>query len=123
VLAAPGEDWGRVSRALRLGLRGLPGGSSLAQLLTEKRGVRNLQALPDLTIRQILQWADEHHERTRDWPDAKSGNVLVAPGEKWGNIQNALVLGLRGLCGGSSLAQLLAEICFATSSNAELANA
>jgi len=109
VLGAPGEAWGNISRALSNGLRGLPGGSSLPQLLTEKRGVRNLQALPSLTTKQILRWADAHHRKTSEWPNAKSGDVSVAPGEKWGNIQNALVLGLRGLPSGSSLAQLLAE--------------
>src|SRR4051794_40970053 len=30
---APGETWGRIDRALRLGLRGLPGGDSLPGLL------------------------------------------------------------------------------------------
>jgi hypothetical protein len=33
VAAAPGENWRAVSDALRLGLRGLPGGSTLARLL------------------------------------------------------------------------------------------
>ena len=37
---APGESWNAVTAALREGLRGLPGGSSLALLLAEKRGVR-----------------------------------------------------------------------------------
>lgn len=109
VLDTPGEAWANISGALSAGLRGLPGGLSLAQLLTEKRGVRNIQALPSLTIRQILQWADAHHEKTGEWPSVTSRNVLDAAGEKWGNIQNALVLGLRGLPGGSSLTKLLAE--------------
>jgi hypothetical protein len=47
--------------ALRLGLRGLPGGSSLARLLDEQRRVRNVKNLPPLTEEQILAWADEHH--------------------------------------------------------------
>jgi hypothetical protein len=34
----PGETWMRINRALREGARGLPGGSSLAKLLSEKRG-------------------------------------------------------------------------------------
>src|SRR5262249_10741738 len=32
------DNWRRVDSALRLGLRGLPGGSSLARLLAEQRG-------------------------------------------------------------------------------------
>jgi hypothetical protein len=37
------ETWRRVDNGLRYGLRGLPGGSSLARLLDEKRGVRNVK--------------------------------------------------------------------------------
>ena len=109
VLDAPGEKWRNIENGLRIGLRGLPGGSSLAKLLTEKRGVRNNSALPPLTTAQILEWADEHHQNTSEWPNQKSGEVLGAPGEKWGNIAGALALGQRGLPGGSSLAKLLTE--------------
>src|SRR5581483_2073506 len=38
---APGETWGAVNFALEQGRRGLPGDSSLAQLLARRRGVRN----------------------------------------------------------------------------------
>jgi superfamily II DNA or RNA helicase len=38
--AAPGETWFNINQAMRLGLRGLPGGTSLARLLAERRGVR-----------------------------------------------------------------------------------
>ncbi len=109
VLNAPGEDWATIYNALYQGHRGLPGGSSLAQLLSEKRGVRNQQALPSLSEGQILKRADHHHKKTGDWPSQKSGDVLNAPGERWGNIDSAMFAGLRGLPGGSSLAQLLAE--------------
>ncbi len=109
VLGAPGEKWGNIQNALFRGQRGLPAGSTLAKLLAEKRGVRNKMALPDLAIWQILQWADAHHERTDDWPSKESGEVVNAPGEKWGNIQNALSKGQRGLPAGSTLAKLLAE--------------
>ena len=109
VLGAPGEKWGAIDGAFNQGVRGLPGGSSLAKLLAEKRGVRNIQALPDLTIAQILQWTDAHHLKNGQWPNRNSGDVLDAPGEKWGNIENALYQGQRGLPGGSSLARLLAN--------------
>jgi hypothetical protein len=33
------DNWRAIDNALRLGLGGLPGGSSLARLLDEKRGV------------------------------------------------------------------------------------
>jgi hypothetical protein len=43
---ALGENWSRVHEALYKGQRGLPGGSSLPLLLAERRGVRNMWALP-----------------------------------------------------------------------------
>jgi hypothetical protein len=36
---SPGETWRRIDNALRLSLRGLEGGSSLARLLERERGV------------------------------------------------------------------------------------
>ncbi len=103
------ETWAMVDNALRNGLRGLPGGSSLARLLAEHRNVRNIHGLPPLTIEQILAWADAHHRRTGEWPTATSGPIPDTPRETWEAINNALGLGLRGLPGGSSLARLLAE--------------
>jgi hypothetical protein len=109
VVDAPGETWRGVQMALYQGLRGLPGGSSLAQLLSEMRGVRNGQDLPPFTIDQILTWADAHHSSMGKWPTASSGSVLGAPGETWNAIDRALRAGVRGLPGASSLARLLAE--------------
>jgi hypothetical protein len=106
---SPGEKWANVNAALQQGLRGLPGGCSLAKLLAEKRGVRNRMALPDLTIAQLLVWADDHYQKTGKWPNRESGHVIGAPGEIWSGINAALHQGCRGLPGGSSLAQLLDE--------------
>src|SRR2546425_7817049 len=97
------ETWRRVDSALRVGLRGLPGGSSLARLLAEQRGVRNLSHLPRLTIKQILAWADAHHGRTEAWPTSESGPIAGTAGETWKAIDHALRLGMRGLAGASSL--------------------
>jgi hypothetical protein len=107
VSESPGNSWRGIDRALRRGLRGLPGGSSLAQLLGRERGARNHMALPALTEDQILAWADAHRRHTASWPRAGSGPVPQAAGETWQNIDNALRYGLRGLQGGSSLARLL----------------
>ena len=104
-----GEKWRRIGNALRLGLRGLPGGSSLAKLLAAKRGVRNIKGLPRLTIRQILAWADAHHARHGTWPTARSGLVAGSGGQTWTGVDVALHAGRRGLPGGSSLARLLAK--------------
>jgi hypothetical protein len=109
VADAPDETWTNIDSTLRIGLRGFPGGSSLAQLLDEERGVRNRLALPQLTKELILAWADAHRERTGLWPQAKSGPVIGVPGESWPAINDTLRRGARGLPGGSSLPQLLAE--------------
>jgi hypothetical protein len=105
---APAETWARVDNALRDGLRGLPGGESLARLLSRSRGVRNLRDLPPLTVEQILLWADYHRQQTGDWPSGKSGSI-PGTGETWMGVDQALRAGCRGLPGGSTLAQLLAE--------------
>jgi hypothetical protein len=109
VAGQPGETWLAVQSALDQGTRGLPGGSSLAQLLQQRRGVRNKSRLPRLTKRKILAWADAHQRRTGRYPVIASGPIADAPGETWLAMQVALVEGLRGLPGGSSLARLLNE--------------
>jgi hypothetical protein len=103
------ETWRRTDSALRIGLRGLPGGSSLARLLCERRGVRNLSCLPRLSIKQILTWVDDHHRLRGTWPISESGSIHGTSGETWKAIDHALRLGMRGLPGGSSLSRLLAE--------------
>src|SRR5260370_20615251 len=69
------ESWGIVDKALRRGGRGLPGGTSLVQLLADHCGARNPQDQPPLTAEQILTWADEHLARTGRWPNDKSGRI------------------------------------------------
>ena len=102
-----GDTWQRINAALNRGLRGLMGGSSLAQLLAHRRGKRNRKALPVLTTETILAWADAHQQRTGEWPTPHSGEVQDASGETWTGVQMALAHGQRGMPGGSSLARLL----------------
>lgn len=97
VVGTVGESWLGIDSSLRNGMRGLPGGSSLARLLEERRGVRNRKALPKLSDEQILAWADAHHARTGKWPNINSGPVVAAPGERPDLIDNALRAGQRGL--------------------------
>jgi hypothetical protein len=101
---APGETWVAIDAALRGGVRGLPKGSSLSKLLVA-HGRR--EAKDDLTVEQILKWADAHHARTGDWPTETSGVVHDAPGENWRAINAALRRGSRGLPKGASLLQFL----------------
>jgi hypothetical protein len=107
VAAAPGESWAGIDTALRHGLRGLSGGDSLARLLARRLGARTRVVLLRLTERLVLAWADEHHRRTGRWPTSASGPVVSAAGERWGALNQALRLGLRGLPGGDSLSRLL----------------
>ena len=109
ILDAPGETWYAVNSALSNGTRGLPGGSSLAQLLVARRRVRCPHYAPRLTIAQVLAWADLFHARTGRWPNCDSGPVLEAPGEHWRAVTTCIAEGLRGLPGGSTLTQLLIE--------------
>jgi hypothetical protein len=106
---APGEKWANIDQALRKGLRGCAGGSSLAQLLSAHRGKRNRKRLPPLTQAQILRWIRAHHRRTGTWPRGDSGPIPGSNGETWGAVEVALNHGQRGLPGGSTLPQLLAE--------------
>jgi hypothetical protein len=106
---APEEDWANIDNALRVGLRGLPGGSSLARLLARKRGARNPMRLPPLFLTEILGWADAYYQEHGEWPTYKSGPIPQAPGETWTSVDYALRQGTRWLSGGSSLAKLLAE--------------
>ncbi|MBI3822620.1 MAG: hypothetical protein HY289_08070 [Planctomycetes bacterium] len=104
---APGETWSGVNTALIAGIRHLPGGSSLPRLLSERRGVRNIQDLPHMSVAQILIWADAHHQRTGRWPKINSGPIREAPGETWSAVDSALWACKRWIRKRTSLARLL----------------
>jgi len=105
---SPGNTWCGINSALMKGYRGLPGGTSLAQLLDAKRGVRNIRFLPDLTVKQILGWADEFHANHGCWPNDGSGPIAGTAGETWRAVVEALFGGKRGLKK-STLQQVLAR--------------
>ena len=109
VVSTTDETWFALDRTLSQGHRGLSGGSSLSRLLAKHRGVRNIQALPTLTIKQVLAWADVHKKQTGKWPNASSGPVQGTRDETWMAISEALRRGGRGLPGGLSLARLLVK--------------
>ena len=106
---ARGENWRSVDNALRYGLGGMSGGSSLALLLAQHRHVRNKINQPARTTARILAWADAHLRRTDAWPTEDSGPVLDVPEENWRALDKALKAGHRGLSGGDSLGRLLAR--------------
>lgn len=103
------ESWHNIDQNLSKGLRGLRGGSSLPRLLAKHRARRNRKQLPHYSIDQIVQWAKHHAALHGSWPQADSGAVDAAAGETWLAIDMALRLGRRGMPGGNSLPQLLAE--------------
>lgn len=105
-----GDSWSKIDTALREGLRGLPGGSSLAQLLKKYFGVGNIQSLPQLSIEEIKNCILMYKERTNEWPNEKSGSIPELPGETWAKVMSALHKGGRGLPGGSSLAKLSQDL-------------
>ena len=107
VRGSAGETWSKVHNALFEGNRGFPGDSSLARLLEQRRGVRNIQHLPRLTIKEILRWVDLHRKRTGRWPKPDSGPIPRSGGETWDGIQGALFTGGRGLHSGNTLAKVL----------------
>ena len=101
------ETWASVNMALRAGGRGLPGGSSLSQLLIE-HGLKDTK--PDLTEEMIIEAAKTCLSRTGRMPSGDRGDNATADfgfPETWASVDKALQGGYRGLPGGSSLSQLL----------------
>jgi hypothetical protein len=104
---SPKTTWAAVNTALTAGTRGLPGGDTLAALLTRKRKARKKQNLPKLTRDLVLEWADAFYRRTGRWPTCKSGPIAEAPGETWLAVEMAMRQGIRGFKGFNTLFRLL----------------
>jgi hypothetical protein len=94
---SPGNTWCGINSALIHGLRGLPPGRSLAELLAEERGFRNIRRLPNLSVRRILRWADGYQAAHKRWPEPTSGKIPESGGETWRTVADALMEGKRGL--------------------------
>lgn len=107
IAAAAGETWARVEAALSKGERGLPGGDSLARLLTRARGVRNHNAPPRLSLKQIQRWVRAHYRQTGCWPKQGDGPIPDTQGETWQTVADALYRGKRGLARGWSLVKVV----------------
>jgi hypothetical protein len=87
--------WSLVDRCLRYGGCGLRGGTSLSLLMRKTSGGELHHGPPkrSLTVRQILEWADQHHMRTGKWPTTTSGRVAEAPDIKWSTVHQRLKRG------------------------------
>lgn len=100
--------WALVNKSLKEGLHGLPGGSSLLKLLTE-RGA-SIKQRNEICLTEALIWkaAQNWFKRTGSWPAERTiGNIPELPNCNWVQLNQSLRTGLHGLPGGSSLAKLL----------------
>lgn len=77
IVGTNGETWRGVDNALKRAARGLPSGWSLASLLEDRRGYRNVRALPKLTIASIVRLARKHQSKCGAWPTTRSGQSPV----------------------------------------------
>ncbi|MCH8165576.1 MAG: hypothetical protein IH889_08200 [Planctomycetes bacterium] len=103
----PGELWSAIDAALRAGSRSLRGRSSLAEFLNKYYAQPYKGIGQRLTVKEILKWADDFHQRVGRWPTKTSAYTSPARQERWSTIDLALRQGHRGLPGGSSLFKLL----------------
>jgi len=110
VVESPNETWAAIICALAEGHRGLPGGTSLADLLERRRGRRNKANIPHLDLDTVLAWANSHYSRTGKWPYSKSGPIPEAPGETWSGVSQAMALGRRGVPMKITLRELLSRL-------------
>jgi len=74
---------------------------------SRKRRKYRHRGRPELFEPQILAWADAWKARTGRWPNQYAGAIPGSLDETWARVDNALLQGLRGLQGGSSIARLL----------------
>ena len=102
------ESWQAINAALREGLRGLPGGSSLAEVLKEHRGRPNKSALPALTERWILKKGEQFFRKNGRYPTTQSGDIEGTQ-ETWRAVDSALNKAQRQLPRKTTLAKLLEE--------------
>jgi len=109
VPGVPHENWQSIDSALRIGLRGLPGGSSISRLVSAHRHGARRHYRPALEMKQIIRWAGDHRDRFGHLPTAKSGTISGQVDLTWGAVQLALRIGLRGLPGGTSLSRVLRD--------------
>lgn len=108
-----GITWAAIDIALKKGLRGLPGKSSLVKLINENLGIRSYHNPPTLPTQLILDWITLFINKHKRKPNKLDGPIEFAEGEylgeTWSSIDMALWRGGRGQPGKSSLASLIQE--------------
>jgi hypothetical protein len=104
-----GETWGSIYNSLRLGKYARRRRRAIERLVAKRRVPNALNKPADLSIAQILRWADTYFTVRGRWPTAKSRGLRMGPTVSWRIIDEALRLGMRGLPGGKSLEGVLEE--------------
>jgi hypothetical protein len=107
IVAEPRENWQSIDSALRLGLRGLLGRSSLSRVISAHRGGARPHHRPVLKTERIIEWARAYLRRFGHLPTERSGRIPGTPGLTWSAVSSALQVGLRGLTPGTTLSRLL----------------
>jgi hypothetical protein len=103
-----GDTWCAYDRSLFYGYRGLNGGSSLVDFLERRFGVRNRMNNRNLTEELICDLSVSFFNENGEWPSIRSGAVRGGSnGDTWKGYDRCLSHGLRGMAGGSTLADLL----------------
>jgi hypothetical protein len=105
----PWLTWRTIDTALCQGHAEGLAPTSLRLLLTKHRGPEAGSGKADLTVEQILGWANAHFAATQRWPNKKSGPVANAQKYTWEFIDTILDRGGHGLLGGTSLRRLLEQ--------------
>jgi hypothetical protein len=104
-----GETWGSIYNSLRSGKYARRRRRAIERLVAKRRVPNALNKPADLSIAQILRWADTYFKVHGRWPTAKSRGLRMGPTVSWRIIEEALRLGMRGLPGGKSLEGVLEE--------------
>jgi hypothetical protein len=104
------ETWSAIDSALSSGGRGFDGDSSLAQILNEKRSLRNVGKLAKLTPEKIIFWIEEYFKLHNKYPKRDSGKIPESPDEDtWINVDGAMKKNLRGLEMNTTLKKFIKE--------------
>lgn len=103
------DNWNAIDVALRVGHRGLLGGSSLSNLLHINGCKLNRTKLKIPSLSSILEAADKFYEKFGDYPKKSSGVDDLFSKINWHTINNKLKRGLISGTKSTSLAELWEE--------------
>lgn len=111
ILDQPDRTWEAVQTALAKGTCGLSGGSSLHRLLRKHRKIFDSRiVMPELSLKEILRWADAHYAIKGQWPFRDYGAVISCPQITWATIDDRLSKGKLGLPRGTTLVRWLRDV-------------